>query len=82
VDRQHVLNGLQLNQKTPRDEQVEPQAFSEHGTLVFDHDLSLAQNGNASYLELANEAPFVDTLQQSWPHDSVYFDGCADDVTG
>src|SRR5271166_505921 len=32
-------------------------------------------------LELAQQAPLVDALQQSWPHDPVHFDGGANNFT-
>src|SRR5262249_38993082 len=38
-------------------------------------------SGNASELERAHQAPFVDTFQQSRSHDPMHFDGGANSLT-
>jgi hypothetical protein len=82
VDRQDGLDGLEFNQETTLDQQIEPQRLLEHVVLVVDDDLLLLESGDASELEFTQEAPFVDALQQSRPHDPVHFDGGANDLTG
>src|SRR5262249_13357968 len=81
MDRQTLRKGLEREKEKTADQQIKFQRFLEQGTLVIDHDLLLVEGGNASELEFAHQAPFVDTLQQSWSHDPVHFDGGANSLT-
>src|SRR5262249_30227387 len=81
MDRQTLRKGLELDKETTADQQIKFQRFFEQRTLVVDHDLLLVESGNASELEFVHQAPFVDTLQQSWSHDPVHFDGGANSLT-
>ena len=78
VNRQHVLDGLQLNQKAAVDEYVELQDLLEHLSFVIDRDVFLMDCRNAPQLELSEQAFFVNALQQSGPEDAMHLDGRAD----
>ena len=65
VDGKDFLNCLEFKQETSVHQNVEAQGFLESQPLVFDRYLPLGDGGNASKIELPQDAFFINAFDQS-----------------
>lgn len=82
MDRMQALNGLQLNDQTALNQQVEPQRTSDWSTFVFEWDTLLDFDVKAIHVQLHGQALAIDGFQQSWSERSMHFDRAANHTLG
>ena len=68
------LDGLQLDDETPLDQQIEFESAPNPMALVINRHKALAFESQATFRQFHHQAFTIDALKQPWPQVTMYFD--------
>ena len=81
MNRQRLLNGLELDNYRVADEQIHPERGLKRNSLVLDREIDLALEGNATSVQLVTERRLIGRLEQSGTEYTVDFDRGAQNIS-